>query len=660
MTATILCIDDDRSFCQILSRAFRSEGYRVEMAHDGETALTKVRECSPDLVTLDILLPKRDGFEVLEAIRKDGSPRGQIPVVLLSGCTMTPRYRDRADRLHADALLTKPVPLAEILELVSKQIGLGTQQTRRRPRLGAEASGPMALSGSFQEVPFPALLHHLHGLRATGVLQLQSGKKKKQLEIDEGHPVAVRSNLVNECLGNLLVATGKITWDVLHESLRRVKRGEGMQGQILIAMHMLDQEDLAAALRSQAEEKLFEIFAWCTGRFRFKQGARLCDANALSLKCSPANIVMDGVSFRLPMDVVDGFLRGRADRYPARGESPFYRFQDIRLDTSEEELLNGLDATRQLGELLDRDEATRRALYGLITLELIQLRGTPARTRTGPGHGSRAAQPTRRPPALRGARRSAVPAPRAESRDRGDEGLRVELTEMAEKLRGRDYFEILGVPDTAREEEIRKAYVDLAKRTHPDRFSGASDPVRLLAEEVFGLIARANETLADRPRRLEYLRDRNHQARDAVELEEGYRALKAELEFQKGAACLRKKSYQEAAAHFEEAVRAYPEEGEYHAYYGWALYVMDPDAPGRLKEALHHVLRGRKLAPGREKPYLFLGRLYKAANRERLAEKVFLRAVQLDPDCVEALRELRLLHMRREKSRGLVRRILRR
>jgi tetratricopeptide (TPR) repeat protein len=145
-----------------------------------------------------------------------------------------------------------------------------------------------------------------------------------------------------------------------------------------------------------------------------------------------------------------------------------------------------------------------------------------------------------------------------------------------------------------------------------------------------------------------------------VELEEGYRALKAELEFQKGAACLRKKSYQEAAAHFENAVRAYPEEGEYHAYYGWALYVMDPDAPGRLKEALGHVLRGRKLAPGREKPYLFLGRLYKAANRERLAEKVFLRAVQLDPDCVEALRELRLLHMRREKSRGLVRRILRR
>ena len=231
---------------------------------------------------------------------------------------------------------------------------------------------------------------------------------------------------------------------------------------------------------------------------------------------------------------------------------------------------------------------------------------------------------------------------------------------MAEKLRGRDYFGILGVADTATEEEIRAAYVDLAKHTHPDRFSGASDPVRRLAEEVFGLIARAHETLADRTRRLEYLRDRDSQARDAVELEEGHRALKAELEFQKGAVCLRRKSYQQAVAHFEEAVRAYPEEGEYQAYYGWAFYLLDPNAPGRLKEALDHVLAGRKLAPGREKPYLFLGRLYKAANRDRVAEKMFARAVQLDPDCVEALRELRLLNMRREKSRGLVRRILRR
>ena len=677
MPATILCVDDDRSFCKILSRAFRAEDYGVEIAHDGETALAKVRECSPDLVTLDILLPKRDGFEVLEAIRNDGGPRGQIPVVMLSGCTITPAYQDRADRLRADALLKKPVPLTEILELVANRIVAGAEPIRSKPPSPAatrkkqsepvemEEPRRMPVSGSFQEVPFPALLHHLHGLRATGVLQLQSGKKKKLLQIEKGHPVAVRSNLVNETLGNLLLATGKISSEALHESVHRVKSGEGPQGQILMAMHMLDQEDLAAALRNQAEEKLFEIFSWRKGNFRFKKGARLRGANALYLKSSPANLIMDGVSFRLPMEEIDGFLRERADRYPARGESPFYRFQEINLDTAEAELLAGLDGTAQLGELLSRNEMTQRSLYGLITLELVELLRTPVPLRQRPAATPRserpaATPPSRRPAARPGPQRSAAPAPQAENQDRAEEGLRVELTEMSEKLRGRDYFGILGVSKNAGEEEIRRAYVELAKRTHPDRFSGASAPVRHLAEEIFGLVSQAHETLSDRDRRLDYIRDRSNQARDAQELEEGHRALKAELEFQKGVVRLRKKNYPQAVAHFEAAMNGYPEEGEYHAYYGWALYLADPDAPGRLKEAMERVLQGRKLAPGREKPYLFLGRLYKAANRGRIAEKMFTRAVQLNPDCVEALRELRLLNMRREKSKGLVRRILRR
>jgi curved DNA-binding protein CbpA/CheY-like chemotaxis protein len=646
------------------------------MAHDGETALTKVRECSPDLVALDILLPKRDGFEVLEAIRKEGNGRSQIPVLMLSGCRITPAYQDRADRFRADALLTKPVPLKEILELVSKRIEASAQSTRSRPRPAAPTGkkqslpvakkpsapvankesakvakkqvGSMRLSGSFHEVPFPALLHHIHGLRATGVLQLQSGKKKKLLQIDKGHPVAVRSNLVNECLGNLLLSTGTITSDVLGESIHRMNMGEGPQGQILVAMHMLDEADLAAALRNQAEEKLFEIFSWRKGSFHFKKGARLRDANALFLKSSPANLIMNGVRSRLRMEDVDAFLRERAARYPARGEGPFYRFQDISLDVPEEELLNGLDGAVQLGDLLTRDQATLRALYGLITLELIELRSTPSRTRTAP------------PRPGRERRRTAAPEPRRRSDDHADEGLRVELAEMAENLRGCDYFGILGVPTNATAEEISQAYVDLAKRTHPDRFSGASGPVRHLAEEIFGQISKAHETLSDRDRRLEYIRDRGNRARDQQDLEEGQRALKAELEFQKGVVSLRKKSYPQAAAHFEAAVNLYPEEGEYHAYRGWAHYLEDPDAPGRIKEALEHILRGRKLAPAREKPYLFLGRLYKAADRVKIAEKMFTRAVQLNPDCVDALRELRLLNMRREKSRGLVRRILRR
>jgi curved DNA-binding protein CbpA len=216
------------------------------------------------------------------------------------------------------------------------------------------------------------------------------------------------------------------------------------------------------------------------------------------------------------------------------------------------------------------------------------------------------------------------------------------------------------VVKTSTDDQIREAYFALAKRTHPDRFSGASDAVRRVAEEVFAVISQAYETLGHRDRRNEYLRAERDKARDQKDVEEGERALKAELSFQKGISMLRKKSHGEAAELFKEAVAQYPDEGEYHAYLGWALYLADPQASGRSELARNHMLRGRKLAPSSDKPYLFLGRLYKAEGKDSVAEKMFQKVIELDPDCVDAIRELRLIDMRRQRSKGLVRRILRR
>lgn len=69
--------------------------------------------------------------------------------------------------------------------------------------------------------------------------------------------------------------------------------------------------------------------------------------------------------------------------------------------------------------------------------------------------------------------------------------------------------------------------------------------------------------------------------------------------------------------------------------------------------------RGLKLARDNEKIYLYLGRFYKAIGRSDTAEKMFSRAVRMRPDSVEALRELRLINLRRN-NKGLIGRILRR
>jgi tetratricopeptide (TPR) repeat protein len=123
---------------------------------------------------------------------------------------------------------------------------------------------------------------------------------------------------------------------------------------------------------------------------------------------------------------------------------------------------------------------------------------------------------------------------------------------------------------------------------------------------------------------------------------------------------LRKKSYSQASTLFKEACECYPNEGEYFAYYGWAMYLSDPRAHGRVELARNLLVKARKLAPSSDKPYLFLGRLYKAEGKDGVAEKMFQKVIELDPDCVDAIRELRLIDMRRQRSKGLVRRILRR
>ena len=241
-----------------------------------------------------------------------------------------------------------------------------------------------------------------------------------------------------------------------------------------------------------------------------------------------------------------------------------------------------------------------------------------------------------------------------------DSALRAELAAMAERMRDDTAFGVLGVPRTASEDEIRIAYANLAKRTHPDRFVSASAAAHRMAEEVFGFVSAAYESIGDATSRVAYIRGEADRRKLEQEMAEGQRAVRAELEFQKGEAALRSRRFDVALEHFQRAADTYPDEGEYHAALGYAVHLNKPLDPATLKKAYAHIQRGRKLAPDRAKPYLYLGRLALVEERAEAAEKMFGRAVQLDPDCLDALRELRLINMRREKSKTIVQRILRR
>jgi CheY-like chemotaxis protein/tetratricopeptide (TPR) repeat protein len=659
MAAAILCVDNDRNLSQILKKALTGEGYLVRLAHDGDQALKAFREAPPDLLLLDVLLPLQDGFEVLAEIRALDPPEGQTPVLLMTGCRVTDQYQTRARDLGSATILAKPVPLEVLLREVGRHLKEGPPQVEASPvaaRPEKKLRAGESLKGNFsKELSLPHLLHHLHGLRATGVLMLANGKKRKAVQMRDGYPVAVKSNLVNECLGNQLLRSGAIGPDELAESIQRLRKGEGLQGQILVAMELMTAEEVAAALREQAQEKLFEVFEWKRGSFRFEIGGRLKRGNELALEGSPANLILEGVRRRVPIERIDDFLRSKADHFALPGESPFYRLQEIDLSASEREVLSKLDGSQQLKDFLDAEEEVRRILFGLLIAEILDLReargaGTIGESADGARLEVIADEPD--PPEEGGSERR--------SRSSEDRQLRAELAATAENLRGLSYFEMLGVSEKDGDGEVAAAYEQLAKRHHPDRYSSASNAVRQLADEVYQLVSRAQEVLTDPRGRKEYLLERRKGERQAAEREEGKRALEAEIVFQKGEARIRAREYEQALRYFGSALEKFPEDGEYHAHYGWCLHLCYPDDASMAQEAIEHVKRGVKLARDREKPYLFLGRLFKVVGKNSSAERMFTRAVQIRPDCVEALRELRLINLRREKRKGLVGRLLRR
>ncbi|MBW2422410.1 MAG: DUF4388 domain-containing protein, partial [Deltaproteobacteria bacterium] len=576
---------------------------------------------------------------------------------LVSGCTQTPAYAERANTLGALDLLSKPVPLDDLIEVVKRSIGevkpvaAVSGRVTRRPVI--------ELKGTLERIPIPMLLHHLHGMRATGVLQLFVAKKRKWIQLRDGYPVAVRSNLVRETLGHYLVRTGAITKAVLDECLSHMNKGK-RQGEILIAMEVLSEERMVEVLREQADEKLFEVFSWESGSFQFERGRTISRANDLGIGRTPANLILEGVRSHTPIERIEAYFEENAERRVAHGESPFYRFQDVHVEPSEEALLRGLDGTQSLGDFRSEEESFRRTVYGLIAAGFLELQGDHAATPAPAVACARTRPP--RPQAVAAPCRERV-APRVKETavdPREEDERHLALVTLAQKLRGKSHFELLDVQPGDGEGALREAYERLAVQTHPDHFSGASKALRDLADELHSLVKSAYDTLRNPRARQQYALDEKKRQREEAKRRRGEIALEADGEFRKGEMALEVRDYETALAHFGRALQLYPDEGDHHAHYGWALHMCHPGDPAMAGEAMEHIKRGLKLASHRDKPYLFLGRLFKAVGRVDQAERMFSRAVRIQPECVEALRELRLINMRRQKSKSLIGRLLRR
>jgi DNA-binding response OmpR family regulator len=117
---TILIIEDELTHLGVMETKLKREGYNVISATDGEQGYHAIKEAKPDLVLLDIMLPKMNGFDVLENLRKDNI---NIPVVIVSNSGQ-PVEIDKALKLGArDYLVKTEFNPSDVLDKVKKVLG---------------------------------------------------------------------------------------------------------------------------------------------------------------------------------------------------------------------------------------------------------------------------------------------------------------------------------------------------------------------------------------------------------------------------------------------------------------------------------------------------------------------------------------------------------
>src|SRR5512144_2335731 len=205
-SARVLVVEDDEAIADVLRRSLRAEGHEVRSAGDGAEALTAAEQFSPDLVVLDLGLPRLDGVEVCRRLRADSD----VPILMLTARTETENRVEGLDS-GADDYLVKPFERRELLARIRALL-------RRRPPRGTASLevGDLSLNPDTREVR-----------RGKREIELTNREfELLELLMRNDRLVASRERLLDEVWGyDPMAATNTI--DVFISNLRRKLEGGG-------------------------------------------------------------------------------------------------------------------------------------------------------------------------------------------------------------------------------------------------------------------------------------------------------------------------------------------------------------------------------------------------------------------------------------------------
>jgi hypothetical protein len=216
-----------------------------------------------------------------------------------------------------------------------------------------------------------------------------------------------------------------------------------------------------------------------------------------------------------------------------------------------------------------------------------------------------------------------------------------------------NYFEMLGVKESAQSDAIRSKYMTLAKKWHPDRLPPELSPLRPWVEEVFHLLTVANDTLSDAAKRGEYQKT-VMQGGGTPESERKLNVMvEAAINFQKVDVLVKRRRYDEAVEICDSAMQVVRKEADYPAMKAWILLLRDGVDDDEVADEIRSLLRKTfQLNPDHVHGHFTRAHFLKRMGDHDKAHKHFRKVAKLDPKNLEALREVRIGEMRKARGRS--------
>ena len=671
LPAYVLIVEADADLQHRIGAALRDAGYELAAETDLQWARRSIAVRRPDAVVLDTQLGDDDGFRLADELRSSDETRS-VPILFLA----TRAHRGAAHRAEArrrfapadyligkvDAralvprvtdLLRVPLPgmtpppaaptppphASEPAPDDPAQQREGHEVERSAQTMTAEPDAA-TFTGTLKRTPFAQVLQRLYVTRATGSLLLLHEPTKKIVDVADGYPVSVRSNVVAECLGQLLLEKKLIPRDALRASIARMQKEKRQQGQILVEMGVLSPYNLRRALVDQLEAKLLEVFSWADGKFLFKPGTHPPTAGA-RLERSPAGLILEGIRRHY-----DGPGR-RPCWIGTRGASSCWRrTRCCGCRRSATTLRSWTSSGRSTGPASSRPSWTsadpRRpgaAAAGRPgRIGMIEPHETTSKTPVAP--------PTPAP--------APTPIPAQSSRPLEPPLGSGELSMMLQMARTQDHFWALGIDRDAAPADIDRAYEALARSFHADRYRLSSEEDRRMAHEMFERLAEARAVLQDPARRQAYLATLDGgelvtpAAAHATDVSrvtpapETAQTAAAAL-YQAGLEHLRRRRHHEAVEALRQAARVVPNQADYRAALGWALFRQAPGDARAARAAIAELRRATRIDERHRGAAQHLAEIYAQTGRSDAAIAELERLLVVDPTAIELAEELRRL-----------------